>query len=79
MSPAAFTASYRDTAGRYQAVAAACMETALTQDDPTEKATLLRTARLWVALSALAKKLEIEPDREPRVRQHTDQGGASPS
>lgn len=57
MPPAEFTARYRDTAGRYQALAAACLETALTQDDPTEKAPLLKTARLWLALSALSKKL----------------------
>jgi hypothetical protein len=67
---AAFTSSYRDTAGRYQALAAACLETALTQHDPTEKAALLRRARLWAALSALAKKLWKSSLTEPRVRRH---------
>jgi len=51
------SARYRDTAGRYQALASACLETALSQDDPTEKSTLLKMERLWFALSALAKKI----------------------
>lgn len=51
---------YQQTAGRYQDAAAACIDDALRHsDDGTERMALLRTAGLWLALAALARKLVI--------------------
>lgn len=59
MTPAEFAASYQETAARFQNYAVGCLDSALSQDDATQRAALLKTAQLWLALSALAKKLCI--------------------
>jgi hypothetical protein len=52
---------YQETAGRYQQTAAVCIDVALSHSDVAERAPLLRTAGLWLALAALARKLVIPP------------------
>lgn len=47
-----------ETAIRYQGFAAECMDFAHSLDDPTEKAALLDTAQLWLALATLAQVIE---------------------